>query len=127
MFEKKYSVSKDHIDFQGVVDGLYYPFYMEWARHEYMKEFIGIDIKQDAIDGKFHMILGYSINFRKSLKEGDEMVVTCSVSNSEKKNRINFNQEIKVNGNVFADAVFVATCLVNGRPSVPDALKKQLS
>lgn len=31
MFSKMYDVDKDHIDSQKVVDGLYYPFYMEWA------------------------------------------------------------------------------------------------
>jgi len=29
MFAKQYEVDEKHIDFQGVVDGLYYPFYME--------------------------------------------------------------------------------------------------
>jgi len=29
MFSKMYDVDENHIDFQEVVDGLYYPFYME--------------------------------------------------------------------------------------------------
>ncbi|SNQ40924.1 hypothetical protein KSGM81_03877 [Klebsiella quasipneumoniae] len=45
MFSKMYEVGEDHIDFQEVVDGLYYPFYMEWARHAFMKEALGIDIE----------------------------------------------------------------------------------
>lgn len=44
MFYKTYSVQEQHIDFQNVVDGLYYPFYMEWARHAYMKEALGLDL-----------------------------------------------------------------------------------
>ena len=36
MFTKTYSVDEKHVDFQGVVDGLYYPFYMEWTRHAFM-------------------------------------------------------------------------------------------
>ena len=46
MFSKMYDVDEHHIDFQGVVDGLYYPFYMEWARHAFMKKALGIDIEE---------------------------------------------------------------------------------
>lgn len=45
MFSKMYDVNEGHIDFQEVVDGLYYPFYMEWERHAFMKEALGIDIE----------------------------------------------------------------------------------
>lgn len=31
MFCKHYTVEPNHVDFQDVVDGLYYPFYLEWA------------------------------------------------------------------------------------------------
>jgi acyl-CoA thioester hydrolase len=47
MFSKHYEVDESHIDFQGVVDGLYYPFYMEWTRHAYMREALGIDIEEE--------------------------------------------------------------------------------
>lgn len=47
MFFKIYDVENSHIDFQGVVDGLYYPFYMEWTRHAYMKEALGLDLEEE--------------------------------------------------------------------------------
>lgn len=126
MFSKQYEVDEAHIDFQGVVDGLYYPFYMEWARHAYMREALGIDIEAEFTQGNLYMVLEYSMRFRKSLKKGDQVEVTCVLERNEKRNRVNFVQQIKVEGIVFADAAFVATCLTNGRPSMPDAVKNAL-
>ncbi|EFE96308.1 acyl-CoA thioesterase [Serratia odorifera] len=122
MFSKNYDVDPRHVDFQGVVDGLYYPFYLEWARHAFMAEALGLDIEEEFKQGRVHMLLEYSLKFKKSLKAGDSMVVTCKPVKSEKRNRVNFEQQILVNNVVYAEAVFVATCLVNGRPSVPESL-----
>jgi acyl-CoA thioester hydrolase len=126
MFTKQYEVDEKHIDFQGVVDGLYYPFYMEWTRHAYMREALGIDIEEEFKQGKIYMVLEYSLRFRKSLVKGDKVEVTCELAKNEKRNRVNFVQQILVNGVVYADATFVATCLSNGRPSMPDAVVQAL-
>lgn len=127
MFTKTYSVDEKHVDFQGVVDGLYYPFYMEWTRHAFMKESMGLDLEQEFAEGRIHMILEYSLRFRKSLQKGDEMQVTCDIKANEKRNRVNFLQQILVNGTVYAEAIFVATCISNGRPVIPDSVKKAIS
>ena len=42
-FIKTYTAKDEHIDFQNIMDGLYYPFYMEWCRHDYIKEVLGFD------------------------------------------------------------------------------------
>ncbi|MCQ8229911.1 MULTISPECIES: acyl-CoA thioesterase [Pantoea] len=127
MFTKQYEVDEKHIDFQGVVDGLYYPFYMEWTRHAYMREALGIDMEEEFKQGKIYMVLEYSLRFRKSLVKGDQVEVTCVLAKNEKRNRVNFVQQILVNGVVYADATFVATCLQNGRPSMPDAVMNALA
>lgn len=127
MFTKQYEVDEKHIDFQGVVDGLYYPFYMEWTRHAFMREALGIDIEEEFKQGKIYMVLEYSLRFRKSLVKGDKVEVTCELAKNEKRNRVNFVQQILVNGVVYADATFVATCLSNGRPSMPDAVVQALA
>ncbi|KAJ9430347.1 acyl-CoA thioester hydrolase [Candidatus Pantoea symbiotica] len=127
MFTKQYEVDEKHIDFQGVVDGLYYPFYMEWTRHAYMREALGIDMEEEFKQGKIYMVLEYSLRFRKSLVKGDKVEVTCELAKNEKRNRVNFVQQILVNGVVYADATFVATCLQNGRPSMPDAVMNALA
>ncbi|EJD6546502.1 acyl-CoA thioesterase [Klebsiella pneumoniae] len=126
MFTKKFSVVQEHVDFQGVVDGLYYPFYMEWTRHAYMKEALGLDLESEFKEGRIHMILEYSMKFKKSLLKDHNMEVTCQLQKNEKRNRVNFVQQIIVDGVVFAEAVFVATCLVNGRPSVPDVVQNAI-
>lgn len=127
MFTKQYEVDEKHIDFQGVVDGLYYPFYMEWTRHAYMREALGIDMEEEFQQGKIYMVLEYSLRFRKSLVKGDQVEVTCVLAKNETRNRVNFVQQILVNGVVHADATFVATCLQNGRPSMPDAVMNALA
>jgi len=127
MFVKHYDVDENHIDFQGVVDGLYYPFYMEWTRHAFMREALGIDIEEEFKQGKLYMVLEYSLRFRKSLVKGDNVEVTCTLEKNEKRNRVNFVQQIKVNDVVYADATFVATCLSNGRPSMPEAVLNALA
>ncbi len=127
MFTKHFDVDPAHIDFQGVVDGLYYPFYMEWTRHAFMKEALGIDIEEEFKQGKMYMVLEYSLRFRKSLKQGDKLEVTCELQKNEKRNRVNFFQQINVNGVTYTDATFVATCFVNGRPSVPEAVAQALA
>lgn len=127
MFSKNYEIEPSHIDFQGVVDGLYYPFYMEWTRHAFMREALGIDIEEEFKQGKIYMVLEYSLRFRKSLTKDDRVEVTCQLQKNDKRNRVNFFQEIKVDGVTYAEATFIATCLVNGRPSMPEAVVQALS
>ncbi|MDR5615042.1 acyl-CoA thioesterase [Arsenophonus sp.] len=120
MFTKEYQIKDEHLDFQGVVDGLYYPFYMEWCRHAFMKECAKLDLEEEFKKGHIHTLLEYSIKFKKSLKKGDLINVTCSTQKADKKNRINFFQQILVDNIVYAEAIFTATCIINGRPTVPD-------
>lgn len=122
MFCKQYTVDPNHVDFQGVVDGLYYPFYLEWARHAYMAEALGLNLEEEFKQGRIHMLLEYTLRFKKSLKAGDELVVTCQPVKNEKRSRVNFFQQILVNDVVYAEATFTATCLTNGRPGVPPSL-----
>ncbi|WP_168404565.1 acyl-CoA thioesterase [Erwinia amylovora] len=122
MFCKHYDVDPDHVDFQGVVDGLYYPFYFEWARHAYMAEALGLDLEEEFKQGRIHMLLEYTLKFKKSLKAGDKVEVTCQPLKNEKRSRVNFAQQILVNNVVYAEALFTATCLINGRPGVPASL-----
>ncbi len=126
MFYKTYDVEEQHLDFQHVVDGLYYPFYMEWARHAYMKEVLGLDLHDEFKQGRLHMLVEYSLRFKKSLVRGETMTVSCQLQANEKKTRVNFIQQIKVNDKVYAEGVFVATCLINGRPGLPEVVKQAL-
>ena len=128
MFEKHFDVDASHIDFQGIVDGLFYPFYLEWTRHAFMRDVVGIDIEQAVKDGYLYVLSEYSLKFKKPLKMGDKLTVTCELVPNEKSSRFNFKQTIMVDGKVHAEAEFVATCILpSGRPGVPDGVKALLT
>ena len=40
MYEMTMQVKDEHIDFQNIMDGLYYPYYMETCRHQYIKDVV---------------------------------------------------------------------------------------
>ena len=74
MYELSMQVKDEHIDFQGIVDGLYYPFYFEECRHKYVKEAVGVDIQEFAQRGLNLVLAEYHLKFRASLKKGDRLV-----------------------------------------------------
>lgn len=120
MFSKNYQVLESHIDFQNVMDGLYYPFYMEWCRHDFMKSVLGIDIVEEAKKNNNYVLTEYNLKFKKSIKSNTTMLVTCQLKTGEKKSRFYFEQSIIIDGAVYAEARFEATCIpASGRPCVP--------
>jgi len=127
MFSKSYTVDPSHIDFQGVMDGLYYPFYFEWARHAYLYEGLGIDIEQLFEQGQQYVVLEYHLKFRKSLRRGDEITVSCELEAHEKSNRVNVVEKMVHDGAVCAEGTFVCTCLDKGRPTIPAVIRDLLN
>lgn len=127
MYSQKAVIKEDHIDFQGILDGLYYPFYMEKVRHEFMKEVHGIDIIEAAKEGKLYVLMSYEMRFKNSLKKGDSVEVTCELKPISAL-KFGFHQKMIANDKVCAEADFVCTCVPagGGRPSLPEELKKAL-
>ncbi|SMG60653.1 acyl-CoA thioesterase [Cedecea sp. NFIX57] len=127
MFTKKYAVMREHIDFQDVMDGLYYPFYMEWCRHAFMEECLGIDIKEEATKNNMYILTEYKIRFKKSIRADAKLTVTCCLKESEKRSRFYFEQKIIIDDTEYAEAVFEATCIgPSGRPYIPTAVTNHL-
>lgn len=127
MFKKNYEVDENHIDFQNVVDGLYFPFYFEWCRHSFMNEVCGVDLEKEAEQGNMYVLAEYTLKFRKPIFLQDKLTVTCKLIPGSKPNRFNFHQTILVDGIVKAEAEFTATCVPKeGRPYVPDVIKKHI-
>jgi len=126
VFTKHYSVDPKHIDFQNVMDGIFYPFYMEWCRHDFISNQLGVNIEQLFEMGHQCVIVEYTLRFRKPVKRGDMMEVNCVMEPSDKRTRVNFVQQIKVDGHVCAEATFACTVLANGRPSIPAAWLENL-
>ncbi len=125
-YSKNYTVADGHIDLQGIMDGLYYPFYMEECRHDYIREILGFDFVEQANNGVFMVLSEYSIKFVRSLKKDDNFDVTCDVyTDAQGLPRLHFKQSILKNGKLMASAVFTGTCIpaTGGRPYLPEELK----
>ncbi|WP_440616763.1 acyl-CoA thioesterase [Cysteiniphilum sp. 6C5] len=128
MYSQTLSIKDEHIDFQGILDGLYYPYYMQEVRHDFMRDVFGIDIVKAADEGKLYVLASYELKFKSSLKKGDQVEVTCEltpISNI----KFGFHQKMLCNGKICAEANFIATCIpaVGGRPFVPEEIKKALA
>ena len=121
-YSKFYRVRDEHIDVQEIMDGLYYPFYMEWCRHDFIREVLGFDFEEEARKGIYMVLSGYQIQFLRSLKKGDEFEVTCEVfTDSEGLPKLHFKQMIMLKNKVMVKAVFSGTCIPanGGRPYLP--------
>lgn len=128
-YSKTYVVKDEHIDVQGIMDGLYYPFYMEWCRHDFIREVLGFDFEQEAKNGVYMVLSSYSMHFIRSLKKGDQFSVTCSVFKDKKAlPKLHFRQSILLNKKLVTTAVFSGTCIpaTGGRPYLPESVLTQL-
>ena len=125
-----YTVDPKHIDWQGIVDGLYYPFYMEDCRHKYARDVLKYDLFQET-EGGINMVLAeYTIRFRRSLKKDDTFKVTCrAYQEPGKRTKLFFDQQIVLGDAVCTEAVFTATCVPRdgGRPFIPESITRILS
>lgn len=122
-YQKTYSVKEEHIDVQGIMDGLYYPFYMEWCRHDFIKDELGFDLNAKAVEGLNMVLAQFTMRFKRPVKKGDELVVTCSAHpDQDGKPRFHLRQQILCEDKVMTEAVFTATCIpaAGGRPFVPE-------
>ena len=128
MYSKEYTTDEKHIDVQGVMDGVYYPFYMEDCRHKFAKEILGFDLEENARNGINFVLSEYTLKFLRPLKKDDQFTVTCSVTLDEDKPKVYFKQAIVKDGKTMTEAVFTATCVLasGGRPFIPDGLKEKI-
>lgn len=125
-YSKEYLVQDEHIDVQGIMDGLYYPFYMEFCRHAYIDEVLGINLEEEAKQGVNLVLSGYSITFLRSLKKGDVFTVTCEVfRDKQDAPKLHFKQSIILNGKIATKATFTGTCVSSkgGRPFIPESIQ----
>lgn len=128
-YTRQYQVNPDHVDVQGIVDGLYYPFYLENCRHCYVRDVLSFDIEKEAANGINMVLAEYTLRFRRSLKKGDSFEVTCRGYQEEgKKTKLYFQQQIILGGTVFTDATFIATCVPasGGRPFIPESITAKI-
>ena len=130
MYEQQMTVDDNHIDFQGIVDGLYYPYYMEEVRHKFLEHITGISIEEYAKKGMYLVLAEYTLKFKRSLKKGDELTVNCELLPAEgSRSKFALKQQIITGGKVAAEATFIATCVPaeGGRPFIPDEIQAHLT
>src|ERR1700748_2431139 len=128
-YSKNYVVKDEHIDVQGIVDGLYYPFYMEYCRHDFIREVLGFDFETEARNGVNMVLSRYTLQFVRSLKKGDSFSVTCQLlADKDNKPVLHFRQTIILNGKVVTKAVVSGTCVkaTGGRPYLPEGLLEKM-
>jgi acyl-CoA thioester hydrolase len=99
-YTKDYRVNDAHIDVQGIVNGLYYPFYMEYCRHDFIREVLGFDFEEQARQGLYMILSGYRISFLRSLKKDDRFTISCAMSSDPLgQQKLHFDQSIILKGN----------------------------
>lgn len=126
MYTEKMVVKDEHIDFQGIMDGLYYPWYMEEVRHNFLKVELGIDIVEASKKDNINYVLASidNMNFKRPIKKGASLTVSCELKKINNK-KFGFYQTITVEHKIVCDASFTATCIPSsgGRAFIPDNLK----
>lgn len=127
-FSKNFTTKSEHIDCQGIMDGLYYPFYMEITRHQFAKDVLGFDLEQEAAKGINMILTEYTIKFRKSLIKDDNFDVDCKAELISPI-KVKFIQTIKKDGKLITSGEFLATCInaSGGRPFIPEEIKELLN
>jgi len=123
-------VKDEHIDFQGIVDDLYYPFYLEECRHQYIKDILDVDIVDFAKRGLNLVSVEYTLKFKASLKKGDMLTITCELIPIEgSRTKFGFRQQIICHDKIAAEGNFIATCLptAGGRPFIPEEFQNFLN
>ncbi len=127
-FSKTFTTKPEHIDCQGIMDGLYYPFYMEQTRHQYAREVLKFNLEEQAQKGVNMILTEYTIKFKKSLIKDDKFEVDCSAE-IVSPIKVKFIQTIKRDGKLITSGEFFATCInaSGGRPFIPDEVKNLLN
>uniref|UniRef100_F4C6E0 Thioesterase n=1 Tax=Sphingobacterium sp. (strain 21) TaxID=743722 RepID=F4C6E0_SPHS2 len=128
-YSRTYIAKDEHIDVQQVMDGLYYPFYMEDCRHAFIRDVLGFDFETEAKKGVYMVLSNYSISFLRSLKKGDEFTVTCTLfADNKGLPKLHFKQAIVMNNKIMTKAVFTGTCIPakGGRPYIPESVIEKL-
>jgi acyl-CoA thioester hydrolase len=126
-YKKTFTVKPEHIDCQGIMDGLFYPYYMEKTRHAFCEDTFKVDLKGMAEEGINWIITEYTIKFKKSLTTDDEFEVDC-YAELISPIKVKFEQKMIKDGKVVTTGTFITT-MVNtsgGRPFILDEVKEKI-
>jgi acyl-CoA thioester hydrolase len=105
-----FEVRDSEIDIEGIVSNPNYLIYMQHARNKHIKA-LGIDFIEMHKEGYDFLLVHTDINFKDSLRSGDEFSVTSRLELS--KIRVIFYQEVirKKDNKVITTATNTVVCL----------------
>lgn len=126
LFNLDFSVRDYELDLQGIVNNAVYLNYLEHARHEFLKS-KGLDFNELHLQGYDAVVVRSEVDYKKSLRSGDEFTVETYVSR-EGRLRIIFHQTIrkKSDQSVVIKAQIFAACIYNNRPIEPLIILEKL-
>ena len=118
-FYQDFKVRDYECDMQGIVNNAVYQQYLEHARHEFLLSH-GLSFAELTEKGVFIVVAKIEINYRQSLRSGDEFSVSVAIKRPSKV-RIVFEQTINRGEEKILDAI-VTTTAVNerNRPYFPN-------
>jgi acyl-CoA thioester hydrolase len=126
IYKLDFSVRDYELDLQGIVNNAVYLNYLEHARHEFLKS-KGLDFNELHLQGYDAVVVRSEVDYKKSLRSGDEFTVETYVSR-EGRLRIIFHQTIrkKSDQSVVIIAQIFAACIYNNRPIEPLIILEKL-
>ncbi len=115
------------LDLEGIVNNSVYLNYLEHARHCFMQK-LGLDFSELHKRGIDAVVSRIEIDYLSPLRSGDRFTVGIRL---ERKGRLRllFHQTIvKPPGETpVVRALVTATCLVNGRPRIPEEVDRAIT
>ena len=122
-FELEFSVRDYECDLQGIVNNAVYQNYYEHARHQYLLG-MNIDFARLHIEGIDLIVSRVEIDYKFSLRSGDEFIVTVK-THREGHLRLIFEQEIYMlpEHKLVSKAKVTGVGLQNGRPIKLESIK----
>jgi acyl-CoA thioester hydrolase len=114
------------LDLEGIVNNSVYLNYLEHARHLFMQS-LGLDFSELHKEGIDAVVTRIEIDYLSPLKSGDKFILRLRL---ERKGRLRllFHQAIfrTADEKPIVSALVTATCLVNGRPRIPEAVEQAI-
>ena len=126
LHELSMKVRDYELDLQGIVNNSVYMNYLEHARHEFLND-MGVNFNQLHLDGYDAVVIRAEIDYKKSLRSGDEFIVKTS-ARREGRLKIVFHQQIIRNSNqsLMLDAEIFTACIHKNKPIEPVFLLEKL-
>lgn len=118
-------VRDSELDSQGIVNNANYFSYLEHVRHRHLRS-LGIDVVAWHNQGYDLVLVRTEINFKASLRSGDEFLISSQLS-AKSRVRLLFEQQIlrKNDRQIIVEAQNIGTCVArpSGKIFIPEQLR----